>query len=114
MEAERKLVKPLPKAALSGATWWLSPSKAVIQLSARHKTDDHLWFSLVHEAAHILPHSKKNVFVEGMNDDSADLEAEANEWASNFLVPTHAWERFLSGPIRIAKRLFVNLPTKKG
>ena len=48
-------VKPLPKTALSGAAWWLSPRRAVIQLSARHRTDDHLWFSLFHEAAHILP-----------------------------------------------------------
>ncbi|MDE0202233.1 MAG: XRE family transcriptional regulator, partial [Rhodospirillaceae bacterium] len=32
------LVQPLPKTALSGAAWWLSPRKAVIQLGARHKT----------------------------------------------------------------------------
>ena len=58
------LVQPLPKTALSGAAWWLSPRKAVIQLTARHKTDDHLWFSFFHEAAHILLHNKKGVFVD--------------------------------------------------
>jgi addiction module HigA family antidote len=90
------VVRPLPNTALSGAAWWLSPRKAVIQLSARHKTDDHLWFSLFHEAAHILLHSKKSVFVDGANDEVADLEAEANEWASNFLVPRPHWARFVA------------------
>ena len=52
-------IKPFPKTALSGAAWWLTPRKAVIELSARHKTNDQLWFSLFHEAAHILVHSKK-------------------------------------------------------
>ena len=59
------LVEPLSKARLSGAAWWLSAHRPVIALSARHKTDDHLWFSLFHEAAHILLHSKKSVFVDG-------------------------------------------------
>ena len=94
-------VKPLPKTALSGAAWWLSPRKAVIQLSARHMTDDHLWFSLFHEAAHILLHSKRSIFVDGAKGktteaDSATDETEANEWASNFLVPTRHWEPFVA------------------
>ena len=93
------LVRPLPKMALSGAAWWLSPRRAVIQLSARHKTDDHLWFSLFHEAAHLLLHSKKSVFVDGVDDEIADIEAEANDWASNFLVPRSHWKRFVTaGP----------------
>ena len=89
-------VKPLPKARLSGAAWWLSPRKPVIALSARHKSDDHLWFSLFHEAAHILHHSKKEVFVDGANGDVDADEAEANEWAARFLMPQPAWERFIS------------------
>ena len=96
------LVKPLPQTALSGAAWRLSPRKAVIQLSARHKTDDHLWFSFLHEAAHILLHSKKGVFVDGVNDEAVDLEAEANEWASNTLVPRSYWERFAATSPRSA------------
>lgn len=90
------LVKPLPKLALSGAAWWLSPRKAVIQLSARHKTDDHLWFSFFHEAAHIVLHSKKSVFVDGADEEIDEIEAEANRWASNALVPRHQWERFVA------------------
>jgi hypothetical protein len=45
------LVEPLPKMAVSGAAWWRSPKEPIIELSARHKTDDHFWFCLFHEAA---------------------------------------------------------------
>ena len=89
------LVKPLSKTRLSGAAWWLSPRKPVIALSACHKTDDHLWFSLFHEAAHILLHSKKNVFLDGTNGGEDDIETEANEWAANFLVPHAHLQRFI-------------------
>ena len=96
------LVQPLPKTALSGAAWWLSPRKAVIQLTARHKSDDHLWFSFFHEAAHILLHSKKGIFVDEANGDDAGLEAEANEWASNTLIPARAWEQLAATSPRSA------------
>lgn len=96
------LVKPLPKTALSGAAWWHSPRKAVIQLSARHKSDDHLWFSFFHEAAHILLHSKKSVFVDEINGGDADIEAEANEWAANALIPRSAWKDFVQSSPRSA------------
>lgn len=94
------LVPPLPKTALSGAAWWLSPRKAVIQLSARHKSDDHLWFSFFHEAAHILLHSKKGVFVDEVNGADTELEAEANAWASNVLVPERVWVGLVEAPPR--------------
>ena len=96
------LVQPLPKTALSGAAWWLSPRKAVIQLTARHKSDDHLWFSFFHEAAHILLHSKKGVFVDEANGHNVEQEAEANDWASNILVPKPAWEQFVATSPRSA------------
>ena len=89
------LVEPLPRTALSGAARWLSPRKAVIQLTARHRTDDHLWFSFFHEAAHVLLHSKKGVFVDEANGNGAELESEANDWASNTLIPQRAWHRFV-------------------
>ncbi len=87
------LVKPLKRMALSGAAWWLSPRKAIIQLTARHKTDDHLWFSFFHEAAHVLLHSKKAVFVDEGNESDTEQESEANTWASNLLVPKAAWKQ---------------------
>jgi len=94
------LIKPLPGTALSGAARWLTPRKAAIQLSARHKSDDHLWFSFFHEAAHIRLHSKREVFVDEINGGNADLEAEANDWAAKVLVPRPAWQRFVEGAPR--------------
>lgn len=88
------LIEPLSKARLSGAAWWHSARRPIIALSARHKTDDHLWFSLFHEAAHILLHGKKSLFVDGPDNDGNDMEVEANAWAANFLVPRTDWRRF--------------------
>lgn len=89
------LVKPLPRTRLSGAAWWPSARRPAIALSARHKTDDHLWFSFFHEAAHILLHGKKNVFVDGIGNDENAMEAEANAWAAHFLIPRAGWRRFV-------------------
>jgi len=94
------LVKPLPKTAVSGAAWWRSTNHAVIGLSARHKTDDHLWFSMFHEAAHLLLHSKKQVFVDELEGDGASVETEANEWAANMLVPSTHWKKFVASQLR--------------
>ena len=90
------LVEPLPKTRLSGAAWWLSPRRPIIALSARHKSDDHLWFSLFHEAAHLHLHSRKNVFVDGTDGDGDGIEDEANVWAEDFLVPRIAWRKFVA------------------
>ena len=92
------LVRPLSRMALSGAARWLSPRQAIIQLSARYKTDDHLWFTFFHEAAHILLHSKKDVFVDDqkIRDGAVDIEAEANTCASNALVSRHEWAKFVA------------------
>ena len=89
------IIRPLPKTALSGASRWLTPRKALIQLSGRHMTDDQLWFSLFHEAGHILLHGKREIFVHGSNGEVTDAEQEANEWATDFLVPRSDWEAFV-------------------
>lgn len=69
----------------SGVTQWLTPESAMMALSLRHKTDDHLWFTLVHEAGHILLHGKKALFVE--EGSGGELEAEADAFASEWLIP---------------------------
>ena len=88
------LVPELPKTRVSGFTHWLTPDKALIQLSLRYKTDDSLWFTFFHEAAHILLHGKKDVFLEGRDTQSLK-EQQANQWASNFLIPDKHWNVFI-------------------
>lgn len=69
-----------------GAARWTSPTKALIELSLRYKSDDHLWFSFFHEAAHLLLHGKKELYI--TTDRFTDqAEDEANRFASTFLIP---------------------------
>ena len=79
-----------PKCRVSGATQWLSPDRALIALSLRHKTNDHLWFTLFHEAGHILKHGKKATFVDGLDGQDAVQEAEADRFAADQLIPPAA------------------------
>ncbi|MBW4486504.1 MAG: helix-turn-helix domain-containing protein [Trichocoleus desertorum ATA4-8-CV12] len=89
-------VPQLPKTRASGATRWLTPDKALIQLSLRYKSDDHLWFSFFHEAGHILLHGKKEIFLELNNKaGKLDKEEEANRFAADFLVPPAELKRFV-------------------
>ncbi|MGE6580370.1 HigA family addiction module antitoxin [Vreelandella aquamarina] len=87
--------EPAPKKCpVSGATKWLTKHKALIQLSLRHKSNDHLWFSFFHEAGHIVLHSKSSSFIEtdgrGLDDEK---EQEANSFARDVLIPPKDAER---------------------
>lgn len=89
------IVPELPRTHVFGFTRWLTPQKALIQLSLRYKTDDLLWFTLFHEAAHILLHGKREIFIEKRGVDSPK-EREADEWAGNFLIPPEEWHDFVA------------------
>lgn len=80
-------VPELPGCRTHGATKWLSPRRALLQLSLRYKTEDQLWFSFFHEAAHILLHRKRAIFLEGVNGLQDEEEAQADQFASDFLIP---------------------------
>jgi HTH-type transcriptional regulator / antitoxin HigA len=88
------LVPELPHTHVSGFTRWLAPDKALIQLSLRYKSDDVLWFTFFHEAAHILLHGKRDIFVEYRGVENVK-EQEANAWAGDFLIPRADWNAFL-------------------
>ena len=94
------LVPELPNTHVAGFTRWLSSDKALIQLSLRYKTDDSLWFTLFHEAAHILLHGKRDIFVEYRGLDNPK-EKEANAWAGDFLISPADWTAFMGKlPVR--------------
>jgi HTH-type transcriptional regulator/antitoxin HigA len=83
------------KARANGATRWLSPTKALIQLSLRGSWEDIFWFTFFHEAGHVLLHRKKEIFVEPATRPSsarADKEwlrreQEADRFAAKTLIP---------------------------
>ena len=92
-------VPELPKTRVSGVTRWLTPNKALIQLSLRYKSDDHLWFSFFHEAGHILKHGKKEIFIEGTSMEmAADKEDVANRFATDFMIPRSEYSRLVENP----------------
>ncbi len=89
-------------ARVNGATRWLAPDKALVQLSLRYRWEDIFWFTFFHEAAHVVLHRKKDRFVEVKPHDvfiestqasaSHDpeirrLEDEANRFAARVLIP---------------------------
>jgi len=77
----------LQKAPLNGSTRWMNGTP-LIQLSDRFKRNDIFWFTFFHEAAHILKHNKKDVFIEGTDysGDGKKKEEEANAWAAEHLI----------------------------
>jgi hypothetical protein len=83
-------VPELPGTRVWGATRWLAPEKALMQLSARGKTDDQLWFTFFHEAGHILLHPKKDIFIE-LDDTQDSREDEANRLAADQLISPNTW-----------------------
>ena len=95
------LTPQLPKAKICGATRWLRPDCALMQLSDRYKTDDHFWFTFFHEAGHILLHGKKDVFLEECDDEHVqEKEDEANEFAARFLISPSALQELIDSGAR--------------
>jgi hypothetical protein len=75
---------------------WVGAQRAVLQLSLRYRTDEHLWFTFFHEAAHLLLHPRKGVFLE-VGGDAVDevREVEADRWARDYLIAPSEWQAFV-------------------
>ncbi|PZV11149.1 MAG: DNA-binding protein [Pseudanabaena sp.] len=85
------IVPVIPCAYTSGVARWLNSHRALIQLSLYGKQNDRFWFTFFHEAAHILLHDKKDIFLDdsGQGDRlESQQEDEANAWVREFLIPS--------------------------
>jgi HTH-type transcriptional regulator / antitoxin HigA len=80
-------VEEVPGSRASGVTRWLTPDKALVQLSFRYRTDDHFWFTFFHEIGHVLRHGKKDVWVEETSSGNDPREAEADQFSRDVLIP---------------------------
>ncbi len=87
----------LPQAPISGAVRWFH-NKPIIQLSGRFKTNDHFWFTFFHEAAHIILHGKKDIFLENVDGTHIDQEKEneANIFAEKLLLKEHELKEIIN------------------
>ncbi len=104
------IIPELKEVHLSGATKWISKNKALMILSLRHKTNDHFWFSFFHEAAHILFHGKKEIFIDEVKINDTLEEHEANKFASDILIPMRHYKIFAG--VRPTKELIVSFAFK--
>jgi HTH-type transcriptional regulator / antitoxin HigA len=78
-----------------GATRWIG-GNPVIQLSARGKDADRVWFTLFHEIGHIFLHSKKDQFISFNKSIRSPQEDEADAFAAKTLIPEGEYQSFLS------------------
>ena len=88
---------------LDGAAMLVS-GHPIIAMTLRHDRIDNFWFTLLHELAHIYLHFRMGLAV-GFYDDleaveSDEIESEADEFASEALVPNMLWR---TSAARIAK-----------
>ncbi|MCJ7792373.1 MAG: HigA family addiction module antitoxin [Candidatus Marinimicrobia bacterium] len=87
----------LPNTYVCGAARWITPEKAMIQLSLRGSYADIMWFTFYHELGHLLLHSKKKHFVDLTNkNNGSEEEKEADKFASEQLIPNQKLSDFVS------------------
>lgn len=88
------VIERAPKGCpVDGAVRWLSPQKALIQLSWRYLRGDTFWFTFFHECGHIALHGKKILFLE-VSEMSGIEEDEADRFAQDRLIPAASWAAF--------------------
>ncbi len=94
------MVEEFPGAGIKAAARWLSQDKALIQNTFLWDRLDIFWFNFFHEAAHILFHAKRAIFIEDEDQDIApDVaveEAEADRYATDTLIDPKALRMFLA------------------
>jgi HTH-type transcriptional regulator / antitoxin HigA len=88
---------------VSGAARFVDAGRPQIVLSGRYLSDDHLWFTFYHEAAHLLLDGPGPVFVDALDDGEAGPkevgEAAADAMAGELLLPGPVRERLAAGRI---------------
>ena len=91
------VTKSLPNAPINGSTRWLSPSKALIQMSIRNAYSDIFWFSLFHEIGHILLGSKRDFSVDLQNGKCEEkIEEKVDKFAQETLISPEPYKKFCS------------------
>jgi len=98
----------------SGSTRWIDGTP-VVQLSARHRSDDHLWFTFFHELGHVLYHGsdrKPFIDLDATPDDEKDpVEDEADSFAQSTLLGESIDDISANSPrevVRAANRLGIS------
>ncbi len=98
-------ISHFPKTGVSGAVRWIN-NTPVIQLSLYYSWADIFWFNLFHEIGHLLLHGKKEQFIEFDKKELSALrskEEEADEFASEELIPSKPYSQFVENNPRLLR-----------
>lgn len=82
-------VPEIPSTRISGVSRWINGTP-MIAVTSRYKRLDSLWFTLLHEIAHVLLHPKRSTFIDvdlKADDDADTQETAANAFAQDHLIP---------------------------
>jgi HTH-type transcriptional regulator/antitoxin HigA len=102
------VIPHLPKTYLDGAAILLPDATPVIGLTLRYDRIDNFWFCLLHELAHVSKHLSESdrliiddLDLRGKKVEMEDgFEKEADEMASDGLIPKRVWDRnLISGKV---------------
>lgn len=92
------ILKHLPNTYLDGACFNSPTGRPIVGLTLRHDRLDNFWFTLIHELAHVHLHLENGdvaFFDEtetGVQESKDPKERQANELASNLLIPSETWK----------------------
>jgi HTH-type transcriptional regulator/antitoxin HigA len=90
------VVEPHFKGTYLDGAAMLDQGRPIVALTLRHDRLDNFWFVLLHELAHVGRHLDQNhpFFADDLDSpDKADRqEAEADEMASEALIPASEWD----------------------
>jgi len=91
------IVEPhLPHTHLDGAAIKLPDGAPLIALTLRYDRLDNFWFTLCHELAHVALHfdgEEATVFFDDLEQTEIDtLEKDADQWATDALIPSDLWQ----------------------
>lgn len=91
------IVPSLEGAPVSGAARWVRKETPLIQLSLRYLSDDHFWFSVLHECGHLLSTSRVDVVEDVIEHGQAGPDEDvANKVARDALIPPAEFGAFLA------------------
>ena len=86
-----------------GAVRWIGKEKVILEINDRQKYADVFWFSLFHEIGHVLQKRITSLIVAGLDENSGfetdlmkRLEAEADSFAKNMLIPEKQYRQFVA------------------
>ena len=100
------LLDHLPGTYLDGAAICRRDGAPVIAMTLRHDRLDNFWFTLLHEFAHVSCHLSKDmsVILDDLDVSSSDeIEAQADEFARDALVPKDIWRHGVSAAMSVDK-----------